>query len=201
MIIVDNKGIDMYKTLFILSATFLASTLSLHTANETFVCTGSQCEAKNVIEPSKLLKLQKAFGGSPLHEAIIKGDLTTVRSLLAAGVNINLPSGAQSASPLHVATVTHQEKIADELLKHGANPNSRMSEDWTPLHIAACVGVPWIVMSLFAHGAKLDALTNKGLTPKQIAGSCNQDEMMVLLENPASYLQRVLRKSNEPAPN
>ncbi len=97
-------------------------------------------------------------GFTPIHFAARVGDLESLKLLLAAGVDINLPTGAAEEeeapaaapslvpvrrrgaetgyTPLLVATLRAQVDTAIYLLEHGADPNYQ-EPGFTPLHWAS----------------------------------------------------------------
>jgi serine/threonine-protein phosphatase 6 regulatory ankyrin repeat subunit B len=94
------------------------------------------------------LKAQTKQGFPPIHFAARVGDLESVKALLAAGVDVNLLTGAEGAAnggrgggtagltALLVATFRAQVDTALYLLDHGADPNN-LASGIAPLHWAA----------------------------------------------------------------
>jgi ankyrin repeat protein len=72
---------------------------------------------------------------TPLIYAVRSNDLDSVKTLLAAGADINQTSG-YGWSPLLVATQNRFYQLGAYLLDHGANPNLGNKGDWTPLYLA-----------------------------------------------------------------
>jgi ankyrin repeat protein len=72
---------------------------------------------------------------TPLIYAARANDLESVKSLLAAGVDINQVSG-YGWSALLVATQNRYYKLGAYLLEHGADPNLANKGAWTPLYLA-----------------------------------------------------------------
>jgi ankyrin repeat protein len=64
-----------------------------------------------------------------------RGDLETVRVLLAAGADVNQVTN-YGWSPLLTATQNRYYKLAGFLLDHGADPNIANKGGWTPLYLA-----------------------------------------------------------------
>jgi uncharacterized protein len=132
------------------------------------------------------LKLASKQGFTPIHFAARVGDLESLKLLLAAGVDVNLPTAAGAAAgytPLLVATLRAQIDTALYLLDHGANPNAD-APGFTPLHWASTTwegyasnpvygfedpmsGIPdrqgklKLVKALLAHGANVNARMTK----------------------------------------
>ncbi len=76
-------------------------------------------------------------GGSltPLIYAVRANDLDSVKTLLAAGANVNQTSG-YGWSPLLVATQNRYYQVGAYLLDHGADANLTNKGGWTPLYLA-----------------------------------------------------------------
>jgi ankyrin repeat protein len=82
-------------------------------------------------------RARPADGGSltPLIYAARADDLPSVRTLLAAGVDVNQQSG-YGWSPLLVATQNRYYELGAYLLQQGADPNLPNTGGWTPLYLA-----------------------------------------------------------------
>ena len=76
-------------------------------------------------------------GGSltPLIYAVRSNDLDSVKTLLAAGADINQVSG-YGWSPLLVATQNRFYLLGSYLIDHGADVNLTNKGEWTPLYLA-----------------------------------------------------------------
>jgi ankyrin repeat protein len=72
---------------------------------------------------------------TPLIYAVRANDLESVKTLLAAGADINQTSG-YGWSPLLVATQNRYYQLGAYLLDHGADPNLTNKGEWTPLYLA-----------------------------------------------------------------
>jgi ankyrin repeat protein len=72
---------------------------------------------------------------TPLVFAVRSNDLASVKTLLAAGADINQTTG-YGWSPLLVATQNRYYKLGAYLLDHGANPNLANKGGWVPLYLA-----------------------------------------------------------------
>ena len=80
-------------------------------------------------------------GLTALHFAARQGHVTTVKSLLAGGANINLVSPGDGTSPLLIALINGHFDLAMYLLEHGADPTLASSAAATPLY--AVLNVQW----------------------------------------------------------
>lgn len=97
------------------------------------------------------------YGRTPLHDAVICGDLEAVCSLLAAGA---APDACDDdgRSPLHFAARENRPKVAIALLDAGASVDLADANGNTPLFDA--------VFSSKGEGDLIDALRERGADPK-----------------------------------
>jgi len=106
---------------------------------------------------------------TPLHYAVINGDIELVEMLLNRGVNINVENWCGN-TPLHNAVKSKKIEHIEFLLKNGAYVNARNSDTVTPLHLAVEKGSKEIVKLLLKHGAHVDSACDfifwEGCTPQ-----------------------------------
>lgn len=104
-----------------------------------------------------------------LPEAASRGDLTTVRALIAAKADVNAAQG-DGMTALHWAAERGDAAMAQLLLKAGAKvtPVTR-NGGYTPLHIAARAGSGAVVQALLAAGADPSRMTATGATALHLA--------------------------------
>ncbi|MCP4613353.1 MAG: hypothetical protein GY845_32075 [Planctomycetes bacterium] len=104
--------------------------------------------------------------------AVSKGNLEAVKLHLAAGADIDeafvapgIP--ASGATPLHLAVLSDQGKMALFLIEKKANLNARARDEHggTPLHWAAVLGRVKMAERLIAAEADVNARDNNGYTP------------------------------------
>jgi ankyrin repeat protein len=143
-------------------------------------------------------------GATPLFLAASRGNVETVRALLAGGADPFMTT-EKGTAPLHVATWggspyardwTEDEKknlleVTKLLVERGSDVNSTGEHRWTALHGAAYKGVDAVVQYLVDHGARLDEFDEYGQTPLSIANA------VITPGSKDAYYQssRVLRKS------
>lgn len=92
-------------------------------------------------------------------------ELTTMRTLLKQGLNVNERSEAAYDTPLHVAAEHNDEDAVSLLLEFGANVSLKNDLGDTALHIASEMASAAIVKRLLDHGASLTVLDANGQTP------------------------------------
>jgi len=80
-------------------------------------------------------KARQIGGLTALLFAAREGALDSVRALVAAHADVNLPS-VDGSSPLVVAVQNGFYSVAEYLMDHGANPNTANDKGWTPLYLA-----------------------------------------------------------------
>jgi hypothetical protein len=89
-------------------------------------------------------------------------------------------------TPLYDASGRGNLKVAQVLIKHGADANAKRSFGWRPLHFASNNGRLEIVRLLVSSGADLNARDNDGWTPLFLASVEGHREVVrVLLEKGA----------------
>jgi ankyrin repeat protein len=93
-------------------------------------------------------ELVGATGGmTPLLLAVRQGQSETVKALIEAGAEVNLPSGGDKTSPLLLATINGQFDLALYLLEHGADPRLASESGVAPLY--AALNVQWAPKALY----------------------------------------------------
>ncbi|MCW3098860.1 MAG: ankyrin repeat and protein 1 isoform [Chthonomonadaceae bacterium] len=144
-----------------------------------------------------------------LHGAIMVGDITEVRRLIAAGIDITA-RGATGHSPLGAATLHRQPEIVqtlreagapvglweavalDEvetlrsLLDSGADPHSQQN-GFTLLREAVSKGNPEMVRLLLERGADVNEGGTRGIAPLMSVGR-NRPEIVALLRAAGAHV-------------
>src|SRR5215813_9364010 len=101
-------------------------------------------------------------------KAAKKGDVATLKSLLAIDKKLVDARDTDGSTPLHCATWKGHPEIVEALLAAGADVNAvNQNEHWgtTPLHAAAHANQAQIAQLLIDHGANPKARDNEGRTP------------------------------------
>jgi hypothetical protein len=125
-----------------------------------------------------------------LVQAVTRPNLARVRSLLAAGANVNARN-IHSSSVLAIAARQGYTSIAERLLKSGADVNSGNDRGWTPLMLAVSYGHLAIARALLRHGARTDLFNSQGTTALMLAAQRgDEDAVNLLLASGAATLAR-----------
>src|SRR5258708_20829466 len=121
-------------------------------------------------------------GGTGLHWAAYNDDLEMVKTLLAAGANVNATTREGAISPLFMACSNGNAAVIETLLKAGANANSVKANGTTALMLAAASGNADAVKVLLDHGAGINSKeTVHGQTAVMFAAALNRDAVIKLL--------------------
>jgi len=121
--------------------------------------------------------------------AASQGNLEAVRRYLAAGEDVDatfIAPGipASGATPLHLAVLTDQGKIAEFLIEKGVNLDAKAKDEHggTPLHWAAVLGRVEMAGRLIEAGANVNVKDNKGFTPLDATNYDRESEKEAKLE-------------------
>lgn len=113
-----------------------------------------------------LIALLTSVRGSEIYQAAYKGDFEKVKALVASnprGIDEKEEKGGNSA--LHGAIFGGHNEIAEFLVAHKADVNSRTKYDVTPLHSAVKRKNSRVVELLLKSGADVNAKAVEQITP------------------------------------
>jgi ankyrin repeat protein len=105
----------------------------------------------------------------PLQEAAARGNISTVKSLIEKGAEIDEREEIFLRTALHRAVTAGNKEVVELLLSYGANPNARDSRGYTALHYAAINDNKKMVELLITKGADIKVKDASGNTPLYIA--------------------------------
>ncbi|XP_038659828.1 ankyrin repeat domain-containing protein 31-like [Scyliorhinus canicula] len=139
------------------------------------------------------LNKKNGKGETRLHLAVMKGDLSSVRSLIAAGIHVNIKDNA-GWTPLHEACSRGLTDVIQELLKADADVNSRGMNGVLPLHDAVNGSYYEVVKLLLQYGADPKLKSADG---KNAFAELADDKIKDLLE---THCNREVTVSEQPQP-
>ncbi|TMW58615.1 hypothetical protein Poli38472_010174 [Pythium oligandrum] len=118
-----------------------------------------------------------------LHDAVKKGDLDGLKTLVAAGEDVNARDNSIGRMPLHYAALSNNVAIAEFLLRHGAVVDARSSKNkLTPLHFAAEKDNNEVAILLVKQfNAPVNAPDKNGRTPLHCAALMDSTEVASFL--------------------
>ncbi|XP_076680771.1 uncharacterized protein LOC143375485 [Andrena cerasifolii] len=88
-----------------------------------------------LIKGCKVNSKNNNISHTPLHFAVINGDIEIIQMLLSRGAKINAIS-PYGDTPLHDAVLSNKIEIIKLLINQGADVNAGDNKDMTPLHVA-----------------------------------------------------------------
>ena len=133
---------------------------------------------KNSIKRSK---------GNRLHEAVKKGDVENVISLINSGINLNKQNNNLETA-LHWAIMLKNDEITNILLDNNIEVNLKDINQNTSLHLAVLNGNYNIVKRLIKKGANLNIRNDEGKTALHIAVCSDRTDIAkLLIEAGAKY--------------
>lgn len=152
------------------------------------VLAGRSADLQQLLEEGVDADIRDAGGETMLMRAANRGDLSSVKMLLAHGAQVNASTpidkdrnGAHTA--LHAAMRQDAVNVVDALIKAGANPQAEANQVWTPMHYAAYRGAVQSIRYLHQHGVGIDVPFKgaRGSTPLMLAAQYEQVPTIRLL--------------------
>lgn len=101
---------------------------------------------------------------TPIHDAVIRGEMETVQQHIEAGTNIDQKDAMGGSSPLILAAVFDKPEIAQTLIDAGADLNVRNNDGSTALITASFFCRMEILEALIEAGADQSIKNNFGAT-------------------------------------
>jgi len=126
------------------------------------------------------------FAATKLVDAVKRGDVNAVRTLIARKADVNAPD-ADGSTPLHWAAQRDDVAMADLLIAAGANVKARTRYNITPLSLACTNGDAKLVDRLLKAGADPNETSEEGQTALMTASLTGKpDAVKLLLETGAN---------------
>jgi len=114
----------------------------------------------------EVMRLLIAAGAeASIWQAVHAGDLETVKSMVAAGADVNTHNRRLDETLLHLAARSGHVDITEFLLVQGADPGRGNRRSQRALHLAARAGHREVAELLLKHGATVDAMDYDGCAP------------------------------------
>ena len=130
------------------------------------------------------------YYATPLHAAIIKGNIDIIAVLLEHGAD-TATWGRSNWGSLDEAARRGRLDVTKLLLYHHADVNSRNGIERTPLFMASQEGELEVARELLQHGAAVDSRDKDDKTPSMLAsGNGHLDILDLLLQNGAAVDHR-----------
>ena len=135
-------------------------------------------------------KTKYSFGNTGLLEAVKNNEIAEVRSLLAAGADVNFV-GPEGWTSLHWAAWYANIEMVELLVDAGANVDAVNADGETPLYLAVDNGYTETVELLVDAGANVDAVDADGWTSLHLAAWYANIEMVELLVDAGANVDAV----------
>ncbi|XP_065556118.1 serine/threonine-protein phosphatase 6 regulatory ankyrin repeat subunit C-like [Artemia franciscana] len=122
------------------------------------------CPYDGKIIPFKMIKNddERKLTGTPLHHAVISGDLEVIKMVLDKGADVNARD-IYGESPLHLAASSRcSQTVVKRLLKLGADVHIRNENGESPLHLAASQEHPKSVENFLKSGVDVNIRITRG---------------------------------------
>ena len=124
-------------------------------------------------ECRKFVNAVSVFGGTPLHDAIVRGNRTSFELLLSYGSDRLLVSPSENYHALHICAMFPGDVVlefASRLIADDPTSVHRLDHHgWTPLHLAAQYGHESLANYLVDKGSSLLVFNDSGLSPLGMA--------------------------------
>ena len=138
---------------------------------------------------SSQINCQDDNGYTPLHEAVMRRQISMVELLLEVGSNVNRYSKNTEISPL-LSSCNHPDlDIPKMLIQQGANLEHADHQDCTALYLAAMHGHLNLVQFLIEKGSNVNRKRNGTMAPIEVASKNGHFNVVkYLIENSAMYV-------------
>jgi uncharacterized protein len=124
---------------------------------------------------------ESEFPPCAIINAAYRGDIKTMREILAAGVDKDVRD-ALGATALHEAMLQPNVSVVKLLLDNGFDPNARATRNgYTPLHFAVAANNVDAAKLLLKYGADKRIKCLKGMTPFDLARQSEKTVFISLL--------------------
>lgn len=129
---------------------------------------------------AKSTQVRRMLTAGSVHQAARSGDLTAIRALVDAGVDVSQPD-RQGFPPIHRAAQFGHARLVELLVEVGVDVNCRGAQNSTAMHWAAAFGSAAVARILASAGAEVDIPDERGWTPLFLAINNHRIEVALLL--------------------
>jgi ankyrin repeat protein len=133
-----------------------------------------------------------------VFDAARRGDIITLKVLIARSPKLVNARESKGGTPLQVATGMGNRTIIKYLLANGADVNAHDNDGETALHIAAVFNRYREAPLLIEKGADVNAKDNSGLTPLHQAASRGYKKVIVLLLSKGADVNALTKDGRSP---
>lgn len=137
-------------------------------------------------------------GRTALLEAVERGQVETVRMLLAGGADPDLAAGG--FTPLVLAALRGEARIAGKLLQAGAEPDRKAADGNTPLTAAAALNRVAVLRVLVRHAPDPTQLNRERRTALSVAAQAGYLEAVRVMLEAGLYPEALARLTPADAP-
>ncbi len=132
--------------------------------------------------------LSNKAGYTPLHHAVLTGDIDAIRGVLMLNVDTNAQRTADGASALHLATQLGNKEAVEALLGSGADKRPKNHLGSTPLHLAAQDGDE-VLVEILLDKQNVNDMRNDGGTALHLAAQGGHHNIVNLLLRKGANLE------------
>lgn len=143
--------------------------------------TDDEATIKLFVARGAALEAGDADGMTALGIAAQNDKRKALAALLDAGADVNKPVGKGGYTPLMLAAMSGNERVAEQLIRRGADVNARNAGGITPLMVVAANDAVQVGTLLLKSGADPKATSEDGRTATTIARANNSGAMLALL--------------------
>ena len=122
-----------------------------------FACKNGQISLiRNLLKDNVDINALNAKGLSPLHLAVIEGNIEVTKLLISEGANIEVTDSKWGSSPLLYACQNGRTKIVKLLVEMGADIEAKSDDDTSAIHFAAQSGKSDLIDFLLQNGLDIN---------------------------------------------
>ncbi|VDK85211.1 unnamed protein product [Onchocerca ochengi] len=127
------------------------------------------------------VNIRNSDGWTVLHDAALKGNITSLRILHKLGANANILD-KEDRTPLHIAAAVGHTNVAELLIeKFGGSVRARTSDGSTLLHVAALSGHASTALTFLKHGVPLCMPNRRGALGLHSAAAAGFEDVVQML--------------------